>query len=129
VDKDRNLTVQAGILKITVREDEVRLAEGADKSELKKYMAKSEAMLHNLQVSPEIDLRGMLPEEATHMLQTYIDTAYRAHLEEIRIIHGKGTGVLRQAVSAYLRKDPHIREFRPGRYGEGELGVTIAQLK
>ncbi len=129
VDKDRNVTVQAGILKVSVREDEVRLEESRGKSELQKYMAKSETSLQNLPVSQEIDLRGMLPEEAVFALQKYLDTAYRAHLEEVRIIHGKGTGVLRQAVSVYLKKDPHVRGFRPGRYGEGELGVTVAQLK
>jgi len=129
VDRDRNLTVQAGILKVSVREDEVRLEENSGKSELRKYMAKSESSLQNLPVSREVDLRGMLPEEATFSLQKYLDAAYRAHLEEVRIIHGKGTGVLRQAVAAYLKNDPHVLSFRPGRYGEGETGVTVAQLK
>jgi len=124
------IVVQAGIMKITVKQDEVRLVEGGGaQKELKKFIAKNESQLSKLPVSSEIDLRGMLPEEATYTLQGYIDNAYRAHLEEIRIIHGKGTGVLRQAVAVYLRKDPHVKGFRAGRYGEGETGVTIAQLK
>ena len=129
VGKDRTLTVQAGIMTVTVKEDEVRLSEPDESSNIKKYMEKSRAALNNYRVSPEVDLRGLTSEEAITNLQTYLDSAFRAHLEEVRIIHGKGTGALRQAVTVYLRKDPHVKGFRPGRYGEGENGVTVAQLK
>lgn len=77
----------------------------------------------------EIDLRGMMVEEALIELDRYIDNAVLAGLGVITIIHGKGTGALRAAVQEHLRRHKNIRTFRLGVYGEGESGVTIAELK
>ena len=74
-------------------------------------------------------LRGKNAEEAILDLDMFLDGAVRAGLNEVTIVHGKGTGVLRKAVQAHLRKHPNIRTFRTGVYGEGEEGVTIAELK
>lgn len=82
-----------------------------------------------LTVSPEVQLLGMDSSEAINTLDKYIDDAVIAGLPEIRIVHGKGTGVLRNAVSSYLRRDSRIKSFRLGEYGEGDAGVTIAELK
>ena len=82
-----------------------------------------------LSVSPEVQLLGMDSVEALNTLDKYIDDAVLAGLAEIRIVHGKGTGVLRNAVSSYLRRDPRVKSFRLGEYGEGDAGVTIAELK
>lgn len=128
VSADRQLTLQAGILRITAREDEVRLVEQAETVKVK-FQKKTAAQLHKLAVSPEVDLRGMMTDEALLALERYLDSALTAKLPSVRIIHGKGTGALRKAVQDYLRRDSSIRSFRLGRYGEGEDGVTVAELK
>ena len=128
VSPDRMLTLQAGIMKITVREDEVRLLDGV-KSEKKKYMEKVDTKLRNVVVKPEVDLRGMMTDEAVSVMERYLDSAYLAHLNSVTVIHGKGTGAVRAAVHAALKKNKHIKSFRLGRYGEGETGVTIVEFK
>ncbi len=77
----------------------------------------------------EVDLRGMASDEAVLTLDRFIDNAVMAGLSQIRIIHGKGTGVLRSTVSQHLRRHPSVKSFRLGTYGEGENGVTIAELR
>ena len=77
----------------------------------------------------EVDLRGQSADEAIMELERFIDTAIRRRLETVRIIHGKGTGVLRKAVQQRLKAMPQVKTFRLGLYGEGEDGVTIATLK
>lgn len=128
VGADGSLALQAGILRISAKEDEVSLVEEAEKVKVK-FQKKTEAQIHRLAVSPEIDLRGSMTDEALLMLERYLDSARTAKLVSVRIIHGKGTGALRKAVQDYLRRDPGVRSFRLGRYGEGEDGVTIAELK
>ena len=71
----------------------------------------------------------MMKEEALLVLDRFIDSAVMSGITDITIVHGKGTGVLRAAVQTYLKKNPRIREYRLGVYGEGENGVTIAKLK
>ena len=80
-------------------------------------------------VKTEIDLRGETADEAIGELGLFIDKCVLNNIEEIRIIHGKGTGVLRTAVTDYLKSHPNISEYRLGKYGEGENGVTIAKIK
>ncbi len=129
VGADGTLNLQAGIMKITAKPGEVRLLEGQQKPEIKKYLARSEAKLRNLNVSPEVDLRGMTAEEAIDVMERYIDTASLAKLTTVTVIHGKGTGALRQAVQQSLRRNKQVKEFRLGKYGEGETGVTVVTLK
>ena len=76
-----------------------------------------------------LDIRGMNADEATMELQRFIDAAQLAHLTSVTVIHGKGSGVLRRTVASFLRSDRRIASFRPGKYGEGEDGVTVAELK
>jgi len=128
VGADGTLALQAGILRITARQEEVRLVEDAQKAKVR-FQKKTEAQIHKLAVSPEVDLRGSMTDEALLMLERYLDSARTAKLPSVRIIHGKGTGALRKAVQDYLRHDSGVRSFRLGRYGEGEDGVTIAELK
>lgn len=129
VSEDRVLSLQAGIMKITANEDEVRLIEGDSQPEVKKYLAKSEAKLRDMTVKPEIDLRGMMTDEAIPILERFLDSAQMAKLNTVTIIHGKGTGALRQAVQMNLKRSQQVKSFRLGRYGEGENGVTIVELK
>lgn len=80
-------------------------------------------------ISTEIMLLGMTVDEAISTLEKYIDDAYLSGLNIIRIVHGKGTGQLRAGVQNYLKNNPHIKSYRLGVYGEGDTGVTIAELK
>ena len=80
-------------------------------------------------VSTEIKLLGMTVDEALLELGKYIDDASMAHLEKIRIVHGKGTGALRSAVQQFLRREKRVKKFYQAEYGEGDAGVTIAELK
>ena len=128
VAPDGTLNLQAGILKITAKTDEVILLEGVA-NETKKYIEKSAAKLSSMSVPPETDLRGLQSDEAVLMAERYIDSAVMAKLNTVTIIHGKGTGALRAAVQAMLRKNPNVKSFRLGRYGEGETGVTVVELR
>jgi len=129
VSPDRVLTLKAGIMKITAREDEVRLLEGETVKSAKKIIAKSEAKLRTEAAKPEVDVRGMTSDEAVSVVEMFIDSAVLSKLESVRIIHGKGTGALRAAIQVSLRKNRQVKSFRLGVYGEGENGVTIAELK
>jgi len=123
------LSLQAGIMKITARADEVSLVESEMQPEIKKQLAKSDAKLREIAAKPEIDLRGMLTDEAIPVLERYLDNARLAKLNVVTVIHGKGTGAMRQAVHQCLRRDSRgIKSFRLGRFGEGEDGVTIVEF-
>jgi DNA mismatch repair protein MutS2 len=129
------LLVQAGIMQVKVQLTDVSLANqnaehtaGAYTATGKKSATRG-SMSKALYISPEIDLRGMMPEEATEAADKYLDDAFLASLTTVTLIHGKGTGAVRAAVHALLKRHPHVREFRLGKYGEGETGVTVATLK
>ncbi len=128
VSEDRQLTLQAGIIKTTAGEDEVYLIE--DKvSEKPAVSSKSTVALRREATSSELDLRGMMTDEAIPVLERYIDSAVLARLEKVTVIHGKGTGALRTAVHQSLKTNRAVKSFRLGRYGEGENGVTIVELR
>ena len=80
-------------------------------------------------LSSELNLLGKTVDEALPELDKYLDDAYLAHLSTVRIVHGKGTGTLRQAVGRFLKKVKYVKEFRIGEYGEGDAGVTIVTFK
>lgn len=80
-------------------------------------------------ISPEINVIGLNIEEATQIVDKYLDDANLSKLETVRIVHGKGTGKLRQGIHSFLKKHPHVKSFRMGKYGEGEMGVTVVTLK
>ena len=128
IQKDGTYQLQAGIMKITARPDEVYLVENETKAAAKKLM---EGKVRELKAAaqPELDLRGMAADEAIILLDNFLDSAYMGNLPNVRIIHGKGTGVLRAAVQEELRRCKYVKSFRLGVYGEGESGVTIAEFK
>lgn len=80
-------------------------------------------------VSSEINVIGLNVDEAIFLIDKYLDDCIIAKLSPVRIVHGKGTGKLRQGVQAYLKKHPHVSTFRLGTFGEGEMGVTVVELK
>ena len=129
VSPDGVLSLQAGIMKITARVDEVSLVENDIQPDTKKQLAKSEAKLREMTAKPELDLRGMLTDEAVPVLERFIDSARMAKLNSVTVIHGKGTGALRKAVHQCLKREQRgIKSFRLGRFGEGEDGVTIVEF-
>lgn len=123
------VTVQAGIIKMTVSIDQLTISNKkkettSGSTSVGRLMAgKSETIV------TELNLRGMTLDEATEAVDKYLDDAYLASLERVRIIHGKGTGVLRQGVREFLRRHPHVRAYAFAAYNEGGDGVTIAELK
>ncbi len=128
-EKTGMLTVQAGIMKVTASPSEVTLIEESGEKTVKEFIASKKAELRNVSVKPEVDLRGMTADEAEYVLSSYLDSAFLAKLNSVTIIHGKGTGVLRKTVHAYLKGHPHIKSWRLGVFGEGEDGVTIAEIR
>ena len=127
INKDGTYTLQAGIMKISAKPDEVYLLEQAPTAQ--QFIQKTVREFRNQAANPEVDLRGMDAQEAIGTLQSFLDHAMLANLASVRIIHGKGTGVLRKAVHAELKRNKHVKEYRLGVFGEGEDGVTIATLK
>lgn len=128
-NKDGSLQLQAGILKMNVKQEEVYLLENVSTAEKKKARpAHSGREMRSVPSMSEIDLRGMDSIEAVCVLERYLDDAMRSNIPSVRIIHGKGTGVLRSAVHDSLRRNKFIKKFRLGIYGEGEDGVTIAEF-
>ena len=129
-EKGKRVYVMSGSIKMWVSLSELRLKKGGESTEIKKTRRVTGMMSRaQREVSGELDIRGMASDEAILELDGYIDNAVLSGLETVRIIHGKGTGVLRKAVHAHLRGHKCIQSFRVGTFGEGENGVTIAQLK
>ena len=130
INKDGTYQLQAGILKMTVKADEIYLLENDNPYKPKlAHPAHSGREMKMSAMPTEIDLRGMDSIEALGVLDRYLDEAMRSNLQTVRIIHGKGTGALRAAVQQSLRKNKYVKKFRLGVYGEGEDGVTIAEFK
>lgn len=127
-----NLYVQMGILRSEVSvNDLVLIQEDSTPSDARRSGSGSSGIKMNKSatISPEIKLIGMTVDEALPQLDKYLDDAYLAHLDSVRIVHGKGTGALRRAVHNHLRTLPHIKSYHLGEYGEGDAGVTIASFK
>ena len=116
-------------MKLTATQDEVRVCESETQRSAKKIVERASRQFHALGASPEVDLRGMTGEEAVLELDRFLDNAVMGKLQQVRIIHGKGTGAVRAAVRDHLKRSRYVRTFRPGRFGEGEDGVTIAELR
>ena len=129
INKNGTLDLQAGIMKLTAKPNEVYLLENENPCKVKGgHPAHSGREMKMAAMSSEVDLRGMDTVEAICVLERYMDEAMRAKLSTVRIIHGKGTGALRQAVQQSLKRNKFVKSFRLGVYGEGEDGVTIAEF-
>ena len=140
-DKGGNCILSSGPLKLTVaadslrypKKEEVKKSATRSRKEPKRSASVSRADQIRLNkkatMMPEIQLLGMTVDEAVHALDSYLDDCVISNIENIRIVHGKGTGALRSAVHQFLKKDKRVRTFRLGTFGEGEDGVTIAELR
>ena len=115
--------VLVGILKLNCHISNLRKIEEKKVKSIGKGTGKSKS------VSPKIDVRGNNLEEAIYLVDKYLDDVSLSALSNVTIVHGKGTGVLRDGIQTFLKKNPHVKSFRNGNYGEGEFGVTIVELK
>ena len=117
---------------MTIKADGVRLVEEAEAAlerQVKQQMVRVQAHSRAAAAKNEIDIRGMMTDEAEAVVNQFIDTAQMGKLNTVSIIHGKGTGALRKGVHQILRRHSAVKSFRLGRYGEGEDGVTIVELR
>ncbi len=120
--------VQVGIMKVTLRLEDLRPAEEPQKSAQSSgagRIGKDKAEV----INQELDLRGLTVDEALYQVDKYLDDAILSGLAQVRIIHGKGTGALRTGVRDYLAHHPHVKGFRLGQFGEGGAGVSVVELK
>ena len=129
INADGTLNLRAGIMNVKLKPDEVYLIEGHAAKQKKQSVTLAGSSAPRAAVSPEIDLRGMESIEAVNAAEQYIDSAVMGKLKTVTIIHGKGTGALRSAVQQMLKRNKAVKSFRLGRFGEGESGVTIVELK
>ena len=133
VNGDGSLVLQAGKMKLTARPEQVRLPEEQTQQKKKQQPAPRTTPAPQLclerRASSELDIRGYETLEAESVVENYLDAAVMAKLETVTIIHGKGTGALRKAVHEILKRSKAVKSFRLGRYGEGEAGVTVVELR
>lgn len=127
--KNGMVTFQAGVLRVRARVADLRLLTDADVKKKEKQPKSTVTVERSGGFRNEIDLRGMMGDEACLAVDQYLDEAVMNGCESVRLIHGKGTGALRTAIWKYLRGDRRIASFRIGRYGEGDGGVTVVELK
>lgn len=131
-DAKGNLFVQMGILRSQVNINDLILLPDDTDVNSKKFQKTSAGkikMSKSASISTEIKLLGMTVDEALSELDKYLDDAYLAHLSSVRIVHGKGTGALRNAVHGYLKKSKYVKNYHLAEFGEGDAGVTIAKFK
>ncbi len=130
-DKNGNLFVQCGIIRSKVSLNDLVLIEEEtiNTGKMQRSSSGKLKMSKSYSISTEINLLGRTVDEALSELDKYLDDAYLTHLPSVRVVHGKGTGALRNAVHNYLRKNRVVKSYRLGEYGEGDAGVTIVEFK
>lgn len=135
LDHNGNVVVRLGIMPMKVHLSNLQKVDEPAKQEKKTTQPKHSKGAVSYQISktstisPEVDVRGLMVDEAVQVVDKYLDDAYLSGLKQVTIIHGKGTGALRAGITTMLRRHPHIEGHRPGVYGEGEMGVTIVTIK
>lgn len=132
-DKDGNVNVQAGIIKTRTKVSNLMLLDENKvtftDSQKKQIAADKYRVTVSRDFKNEIDLRGLNGDDAWFMVDKYFDEAHIAGIHSLRLIHGKGTGALKNALWQYLKRDPRVISYRYGKYGEGDLGVTVVEVK
>ena len=136
-DKDGNIFVQLGIMKSKVNVRDIELlnessVSGPGYTEKKTGRSGARTVSFSpkaFSVKPEVNLIGMTTDEAIPVLDKYLDDAYLAHLEQVRVVHGRGTGALKKAVHAHLKRLKYVKDFRLGEFGEGDTGVTVVTFR
>lgn len=134
-DKNGMVEVRLGIMPMKLPlSDLQKVAEEVVQEKAKANKTRQKGQIsYNIQkastISTEIDVRGLMVDEAWPIVDKYLDDAYIANLKQVTIIHGKGTGALRAGIMQRLKRHPHVEAQRPGTFGEGEMGVTVVTIK
>lgn len=132
-DNKGNLSVQCGIMNVNTNISDLELIPASEdvsgKALAKKFAASSKGLSKARDISSEINLIGLNTDDAIAKLDKYLDDAYLSHLSTVRIVHGKGTGALRSAVTQHLKRVSYVAAYRAGEFGEGDAGVTIVEFK
>ena len=129
VSKDNEVQVQIGAMKLKVNIKFLQAKKSSDKNSKNYEYTKRSDNLKSKSVSSEINLLGLTVDEAIPLVDKYLDDCFMAKLSPVRIVHGKGTGALRNGIQKYLKTNKYVDSFRPGTFGEGEMGVTVVNLK
>ena len=143
VNKNNEILVQIGLVKMNLKLDELSLMQNdihKDENAKNSNIHNSISSFNNVKVttsqdsktkfiSPEINVIGQTVEDAIYVIDKYLDNCFMSGISPIRIVHGKGTGKLRSGIHQYLKKNSHVKSFRLGTFGEGEMGVTVVELK
>lgn len=128
-EKNKKVRVQVGMIKTDFSIDDIFIKNNSQKNmQNKEINNKKEIKLKN-SVATEINVIGLTVDEAVQIIDKYLDDCSMTSMKNTRIVHGKGTGKLREGIQKYLKKHPHVKSFRNGTFGEGEMGVTIVELK
>lgn len=127
--RDETAVVQMGIMKTVSKISNLVVLEDETRKNIEKFIPKHTGDKEIRAVKTEIDLRGMNLEEAIDEVDNFLDRSVMCGLTSVTLIHGKGTGVLRSGIQTMLKKHPHVKSFRSGRFGEGENGVTVVELR
>ena len=131
-NKSNEVQVQIGSMKMNVKTNNLLIMKSTKKGNKQNNQYNQKISGNNLKsktATTEINVIGQNVEEAIFVIDKFLDDSSLAHLQTVRIVHGKGTGKLRQGIHQYLKKHPHVESFRLGNFGEGEMGVTIVELK
>ena len=125
VSKNNEVQVQIGSMKMSINIRNLQKIKENSKTETNAYSHVPKAR----NVKTEINVIGMTVEEANFVIDKFLDDSVLANLETVRIVHGKGTGKLRKGIHEFLKTNSHVKSFRLGNFGEGEMGVTVVNLR
>lgn len=130
VNKSNEVQVQVGSMKMNVKLSDLRkLSSNVSTTSKSTGKVTTEKSSKTKVISPEINVIGQNVDEAIYVIDKYLDNCASANISPVRIVHGKGTGKLREGIHSFLKKHPHVKSFRVGTFGEGEMGVTVVEIK
>lgn len=129
VNKFNEVQVQVGIMKMNVKLSDLRKLSSNVSTSKSTGKVTTEKSSKTKVISPEINVIGQNVDEAIYVIDKYLDNCASANISPVRIVHGKGTGKLREGIHSFLKKHPHVKSFRIGTFGEGEMGVTVVEIK
>ena len=129
VNKSNEVQVQVGSMKMNVKLSDLRKLSSNITASKSTGKVTTEKSSKTKVISPEINVIGQNVDEAIYVIDKYLDNCASANISPVRIVHGKGTGKLREGIHSFLKKHPHVKSFRIGTFGEGEMGVTVVEIK